>query len=523
VVGRVERRSRLRAVAIAAAAVAVLAAAVASTVAPAAPATLTRTPVADAYVRADQPGANFGAATTLRADGSPILRSYLRFSVPALPGPVTRALLRLRSSSSHAAGYRISGVADTGWGEGAITFATAPAVAPAPVGSSGALTAGGWSEVDVTPLVSGSGLVSMALTTTSATAMTLSSREAASSSRPQLVISTGDAAPDTTAPSVPAGLAASAAGPGAIVLSWSASTDAVGVAGYGVYRDGALVGATGGATSFTDGGLAPGSAHVYAVDAVDAAGNRSARSAAASATVAAGPSGGAPITRTPVADGYVVADQPGASFGSATSLRADGSPTLRSYLRFSVPDLPGTVTRALLRLRSSSSHAAGYRVSGVADTSWSEGSLTFAGAPALAPAPVGSSGSLAAGGWSEVDVTPLVSGSGLVSMALTTTSTTALTLSSREAAAASRPQLVITAGAEAADDPVIAAAGDIACDPADASFAGGLGTVGYCRQQAISDLLVDAGLAAVLPLGDLQYFCASPPAFRPPTTRAGAA
>lgn len=56
-----------------------------------------------------------------------------------------------------------------------------------------------------------------------------------------------------------------------------------------------------------------------------------------------------------------------------------------------------------------------------------------------------------------------------------------------------------------AADPVIAAAGDIACAPTDPGYNGGNGTATRCRQRATSDLLVGAGLAAVLPLGDIQY------------------
>jgi len=51
----------------------------------------------------------------------------------------------------------------------------------------------------------------------------------------------------------------------------------------------------------------------------------------------------------------------------------------------------------------------------------------------------------------------------------------------------------------------IAAAGDIACDPASSSFNGGQGSGLNCRQLATSDLLVGAGYAAVLALGDIQY------------------
>ncbi|HLO34186.1 MAG TPA: DNRLRE domain-containing protein [Anaerolineales bacterium] len=68
----------------------------------------------------------------------------------------------------------------------------------------------------------------------------------------------------------------------------------------------------------------------------------------------------------------------------------------------------------------------------------------------------------------------------------------------------------------AASDPVIAAAGDIACDPANKNFGGGNGNPadpGACHQKYTSDLLVNSGLAAVLPLGDIQYYCGGLQAF----------
>jgi hypothetical protein len=54
-------------------------------------------------------------------------------------------------------------------------------------------------------------------------------------------------------------------------------------------------------------------------------------------------------------------------------------------------------------------------------------------------------------------------------------------------------------------DPVIAAAGDIACDPSDPAFGGDLST--ECQQRATSDLLVGKGFSSVLALGDNQYEC----------------
>ncbi len=57
----------------------------------------------------------------------------------------------------------------------------------------------------------------------------------------------------------------------------------------------------------------------------------------------------------------------------------------------------------------------------------------------------------------------------------------------------------------ASPDPVIGAAGDIACAPGSPSFNNGAGTPTACQQKATSDLLLSRPLAAVLPLGDQQY------------------
>jgi calcineurin-like phosphoesterase family protein len=51
----------------------------------------------------------------------------------------------------------------------------------------------------------------------------------------------------------------------------------------------------------------------------------------------------------------------------------------------------------------------------------------------------------------------------------------------------------------------VAAAGDIACDPEDGRFNGGLGVPGSCRQKLTSDLLLRPDLSAILALGDDQY------------------
>lgn len=96
--------------------------------------------------------------------------------------------------------------------------------------------------------------------------------------------------PDTQAPSVPASLAATATRTTTIGLSWSASTDNVGVTGYRVFRNGTQVG-TVTSTSYNDTGLTASTSYSYTVRAYDAAGNVSADSNTASATTQAAPSG----------------------------------------------------------------------------------------------------------------------------------------------------------------------------------------------------------------------------------------
>ena len=58
-------------------------------------------------------------------------------------------------------------------------------------------------------------------------------------------------------------------------------------------------------------------------------------------------------------------------------------------------------------------------------------------------------------------------------------------------------------------DPTIAAAGDIACDPADP----GIGATDTCRSAATGAQLAQGGYDAILPLGDTQYGCGGLSAF----------
>ena len=103
----------------------------------------------------------------------------------------------------------------------------------------------------------------------------------------------GNLAPDTQPPSAPGNLVATAIGVSQVHLSWTASTDDVGVTGYLVERQDpgspsfVQVGTSTG-TSYNDTALAAGSSYSYRVRATDAAQNLSQYSGVASTTTLTG-------------------------------------------------------------------------------------------------------------------------------------------------------------------------------------------------------------------------------------------
>src|SRR5438552_2108896 len=122
---------------------------------------------------------------------------------------------------------------------------------------------------------------------------------------------------DTTAPSVPTGLTAAAVSSSQINLSWTASTDNVGVSGYRVFRGGTQI-ATTSTTSYANTGLSPSTTYSYTVAAYDAAVNLSAQSSSASATTQAPPD-----TTPPTVS--ITSPVSGATVGGTTSVTATAS------------------------------------------------------------------------------------------------------------------------------------------------------------------------------------------------------
>jgi chitodextrinase len=100
------------------------------------------------------------------------------------------------------------------------------------------------------------------------------------SSRSAALAVTTPAAPDTTPPSVPAGLTTTAAESTAVSLAWSTATDSgSGLRDYRVYRDDTLLAIVTG-TTYDDATVVPATQYSYQVSASDNADNESSRSAA---------------------------------------------------------------------------------------------------------------------------------------------------------------------------------------------------------------------------------------------------
>ena len=362
--------------------------------------TFTFAPAADAYVNESSAGTNYGSATTLRQDASPVLRSYLRFNVQGLSGTVTKATLRIFTSNSSSSGYQVRPVTDNSWSEFAVNYTNAPAVGSV-AGSSGAFGTGVWTTIDITSLISGNGIVSLALTTTNSTAFNLASRETGATA-PQLVIETQFiSSPTPSMTSIP--------------------TDAP--------------------THTPTATFGPSPTYTNTPTATSVPTNTATPSETPTPTAT---SMSNTFTFNPVADAYTNEGSVSTNYGTATTLRADATPLVRSYLRFNVQGLSGSITHVTLRIFTNSSSSTGYEVRHVADNTWTEATINHTNAPATDGVSA-TSGAFGTGVWTTLDITSLITGNGTYNIALTTTSGTAFSLASRESGV-NAPQLIIETG-----------------------------------------------------------------------------
>jgi hypothetical protein len=427
--------------------------------APAAAAQATLGPVADAYVSSATPNSNTGGSTTLRVDGSPTVRSYLRFDLSGITGSITSATLRVRANSSQSTGYSVRTPASpASWGETTITYANAPPIGSSTVGSSGPLSSGVWTSVDVTSVAVPGAQLDLILITSSSTAASLASGESASS--PQLVVDSapaGGTPPANTAPPVVSGTAQQGATLTTSNGSWSGGPTSYAYQWRRCDQGGGACADIGSANaaSYVAQAADVGFTLRAVVTATNTAGSSSATSAP-TGVIAAAPGGAPANTALPTISGTAREEQ---TLTAGTGTWSGAAPFTFAY-QWQRCDAGGNACSNI--------------------------PLALASSYALAAVDIGTT--------LRVAVTA-TNGSG---------STTAT----------SNPSAVVASRPSPGGDPVIAAAGDIACAPESSSFNGGFGTATSCRQKATADLLVGRNLAAVLPLGDVQYECGSPAGYQ---------
>lgn len=162
---------------------------------------LTFTSAADSYVSQTLPKTNYGHGDALQLDASPALRTYLRFDIQGLSGPIKTAKLRLFALNSSTTGYGLHPISDNSWQETNITYNNAPPMGPV-AATSHPFGANRWVSIDVTALVSGNGKWSLALTSPDNGSISFASRESGAHA-PQLIIKTTIGTPTSVAASTP--------------------------------------------------------------------------------------------------------------------------------------------------------------------------------------------------------------------------------------------------------------------------------------------------------------------------------
>ena len=264
------------------------------------------------------------------------------------------------------------------------------------------------------------------------------------------------------------------------------------------------------------------------------------------------------LTFGAIADAYVSKRTATSNFGTASTLRVRDA-NVKSYLKFQISGIPADqfVDTATVRLFSSTGDKCplagiGTDLYGSASDAWTETGITYNNSPGKTGTRLATSDGFAPGTFTEFSATGAVTGNGTVSfyleMPACSTDDAPTRFNSKEASS-NQPQLVVSTssaepgpapqcadgmdndldgsidfpadpGCSASDDddeidPVaastnlVAAAGDIVCDP-DARYFNG-SDPSLCQHRRTADLLPDAD--AVVVLGDLQYSFGSLPKF----------
>jgi chitodextrinase len=410
---------------------------------PAAPGPVTVSAVASDDTYADQqvPTTNFGSATTVFADTSPLQRGFLKFAATGVTGTVQSAVVRLFVTDSASNAPQLA-TSTSAWSESTVTWNSQPAAGPV-VADLGNAATNTFIDYPVTPVVTGNGTYSFVLLPQSSNGLGVASSEATNTAnRPQLRVTFLPAPADGAPPSAPS-VTATAASSALVNVSWSGSADNVGVTGYDVMRDGSVIASVSGSTlAYADTAVAASTTYSYQVVAKDLAGNASAPSTASTVTTPA-PTGPTTVQFVAFEDTYTDLLAPSTPFGTAPNIFSDTSPMQQGYLRFNVTGITGAVQNAVVRLLVTDSATNAPYIAATTGT-WDE-STTGANEPIAHGAAISDLGNAPTNTFIEYPVTAVVAGNGTYSFVLVPQSSNGLGVASSEATtAANQPQLVIT-------------------------------------------------------------------------------
>jgi hypothetical protein len=151
------------------------------------------------------------------------------------------------------------------------------------------------------------------------------------------------------------------------------------------------------------------------------------------------------LSFTPIADAYVTSASPTQNFGADVTIRADGSPTDSSFLRFTVSGVAGrTIVRARLRLQVTGKSNSGGTIHRISSGTWTEAGVTYNTRPPVDGPAIQTLGSAALNAVMEFNLDGQVTADGTYNFALDTASTDAVVYGSREATVVQPPTLVLT-------------------------------------------------------------------------------
>jgi len=159
------------------------------------------------------------------------------------------------------------------------------------------------------------------------------------------------------------------------------------------------------------------------------------------------------LTLTALDDAKIKSTSASTNYGSESTLRVregtSSSDTFyRTYIKFRVTGLTGTVTGVKLRLTVDGASGSESKDSGevylLANNSWSESTLTWSNRPAITGSPVGTAVSAPLGGTIAIDLGTAITADGTYTLALASHSTDSAIYRRKEKS--SPPALVFSTG-----------------------------------------------------------------------------